>query len=109
MHSSPSYSCFLLHFKRYRYVYLLAFSVLLLFLVIAYAKMIFAIRSSIAQLISLQRSTYSRDIANLQIEPEPPSVAKEVVTQEQLLLAQKWKGIRNEDLDSFSDLANEEL
>lgn len=33
----------------------------------------------------------------------------EVVTQDQVLLAQKWKGIRNEDMDSFSDLANEEL
>jgi hypothetical protein len=70
--------------------------------------MIFAVRSSIAQLIMLQRSTYSRDIANLQIDPEPIA-AREVVTQEQVLLAQKWKGIRNEDVESFSDLANEEL
>lgn len=61
-------------------MYLLVFSVALLFLVITYAKMIFAIRSSIAELIMLQRSTYSRDIANIQIEPEAASPAKELVT-----------------------------
>jgi hypothetical protein len=87
----------------------LLFSVLLLFLLITYAKMIFAIRSSIAELIMMQRSTYSRDIANIQIEPEGAGLTKEIVTQEQVLLAQKWKGIRNEDLDIFSDMANEEL
>jgi hypothetical protein len=41
---------------------------MLLFLVITYAKMIFAIRHNISELITLQRSTYSRDIANVQID-----------------------------------------
>ena len=64
----PTYESFLLSFSKYRYVWLLFLCIALLFLVIAYAKMIFAIRRNIAELISLQRSTYSRDISNLQID-----------------------------------------
>lgn len=32
-----------------------------------------------------------------------------MITQEQILLAQKWEGIRYEEFEIFSDLANEEL
>ena len=53
--NSISYDKFLVNFSKYRYLYLLVFSIVLLFLVIIYAKMIFNIRHNIAELIALQR------------------------------------------------------